>query len=127
LRDTLERALARTPRTDVVFACAPARLAPRPGCATLEVECVAMVPPSLVEYALRAGASGVVVAGCREGDCEYRLGDGWMRARIARVRAPALRRAARDERVRLVFHGSDAAALDAAIDELGSSREIPHA
>lgn len=127
LRESLDHALAAAPSSTIVFACAPARLASRPGCVTLSVECAAMVPPSFIDYALRAGARGVVVAGCREGDCEYRFGDRWARERIARERPPALRRSVRGDRMRVIFHGSDAAALDRTIDELQSLKEIPHA
>ncbi|MGZ5039650.1 MAG: hydrogenase iron-sulfur subunit [Usitatibacter sp.] len=127
VRDALVSALAQAPSSPIVFACAPARLAARPECVTLGVECAAMVPPSFIEYALRAGARGVVVAGCREGDCEFRLGDRWTHDRIARVRQPALRRSVRGDRVRVLFRGSDTAAIALALDELRSLKEIPHA
>jgi coenzyme F420-reducing hydrogenase delta subunit len=50
-----------------------------------------MVPPSFVQYALRRGAARVVFATCSEGDCEHRLGDRWLRERLAGARQPALR------------------------------------
>lgn len=86
LRAELDRALALSPGADVVFACAPMA---RGG--AIEVECAAMVPPAFVQYALRGGASRVVFAACREGDCEHRVGDRWLRERLAGTRAPALR------------------------------------
>ncbi len=64
-----------------------------------------MVPPSFVEYALRAGADGVLVAACREGDCEFRTGDALLQARLDAQRAPALRPTVPRERVRLVPAG----------------------
>ena len=45
--------------------------------------CAAQLPPSFVEYALRAGADGVLVTGCRDGDCTYRLGNRWTAERLA--------------------------------------------
>jgi len=75
-----------------------------------------MVPPSFVEYALRAGADGVLVAACREGDCEFRTGDALVRGRLAAQRAPALRPTVPRDRVRLVPAGrTDLATLRAAL------------
>jgi ferredoxin len=86
LRAELDRALEAGPGAEVVFACAP--MARR---GAIEVECAAMVPPAFVQYALRGGAARVTFATCREGDCEHRLGDRWLRERLAGTRAPALR------------------------------------
>jgi coenzyme F420-reducing hydrogenase delta subunit/ferredoxin len=73
--------------------------------ATVPLLCAAQLPPSFVEYALRAGADGVVVTGCRDGDCTFRLGNRWTRERLAAVREPHLRKSAPNERVRLVWTG----------------------
>lgn len=54
--------------------------------------CAGMLPPSFVEYALRGGADGVVVATCREGGCEFRLGERWTVRRLSGEREPHLRR-----------------------------------
>ena len=59
--------------------------------ATLSLLCAAQLPPSFVDYALRAGADGVLVTGCRDGDCTYRLGNRWVAERLAGTRAPRLR------------------------------------
>ena len=84
--------------------------------AAIEFLCAAMVPPSFVEYALRAGADGVLVAACREGDCEFRTGDALVRGRLAAQRAPALRPTVPRDRVRLVPAGrTDLATLRAAL------------
>lgn len=101
LRAELDRALAADSSPTIVFACAPAiRDASAPP-GTIRVECIAQVPPAFIEYALRAGARQVVLAGCPEDDCEHRLGDRWTRERIARVRAPALRRTVRSDRIHI--------------------------
>jgi ferredoxin/coenzyme F420-reducing hydrogenase delta subunit len=60
--------------------------------------CTAMLPPAFVEYALRLGAAGVLVAGCRGGGCEFRLGQRWTAQRLAGEREPRLRRSVPGER-----------------------------
>jgi coenzyme F420-reducing hydrogenase delta subunit len=78
-----------------------------------------MVPPSFIEYALRAGADGVLVASCRQGDCEFRCGEQILEQRVQGRRAPALRPRVPRERVRLAFTGAfDAWRLHREIEEL---------
>jgi coenzyme F420-reducing hydrogenase delta subunit/ferredoxin len=82
--------------------------------------CAGQLPPSFVEYALRDGAAGVVVAACREGGCAFRLGERWARERLAGEREPRLRddRVPR-ERLELVFAGAgDERGLAAAVQRL---------
>ncbi len=58
----------------------------------LTMPCVAMLPPSFVDFALSRGlADGVVLAGCASGDCNYRLGDTWTSQRLEGQRDPYLR------------------------------------
>jgi coenzyme F420-reducing hydrogenase delta subunit/ferredoxin len=73
-----------------------------PDTATLSLICAGMLPPSFVEYALRSGADGVVVAGCRDGGCEFRLGMEWTRERLTRRREPQLRQLVPLERIEVV-------------------------
>ena len=81
--------------------------------------CTGQLPPSFVEYALRDGAAGVVVATCREGGCEFRLGQRWTAERLAGQREPHLRQHVPAERVELVAAGpGDELLLSAAIDRL---------
>ncbi len=145
LRVELDRALDDAGGMVVVFACAPAGIAPQaqsPRVATIAVECAAMVPPAFVEYALRSGAAGVVIAGCREGDCEYRLGDRWTQERLARSRKPSLRASVPAQRLRVVWCGADRMPLERALAALLAlpaptyrkpparqppSNEVPHA
>ncbi|OIQ92287.1 menaquinol-cytochrome c reductase cytochrome b subunit [mine drainage metagenome] len=61
------------------------------GLARLSLICAGMLPPSFVEYALRGGAAGVLVAGCRVGGCAFRLGNRWTEERLHGVREPRLR------------------------------------
>ena len=65
--------------------------------------CSGMMPPTLVEYALKQGADGVMVTGCRHNDCYYRFGNRWTRLRFEGSRKPILRGRADRRRVRM--HG----------------------
>jgi len=69
----------------------------------IKLICSGMLPPTLVEYALKQGADGVMVTGCRQNDCYYRFGNRWTRMRFAGERKPILR--ARAERDRIRIHG----------------------
>lgn len=64
---------------------------PEDGVLALALPCIAMLPPAFVEYAVRLGARDVLVTGCREGGCEFRLGPQWTQARLNGVREPYLR------------------------------------
>jgi ferredoxin len=61
------------------------------GVVLLALPCIGALPPSFVEYALRDGAAGVLLAGCRSGGCAYRLGERWTAERLAGRREPHLR------------------------------------
>ena len=71
--------------------CTPVSTLAAPDVTTLSLICTGMLPPSFVEYALRGGASGVLVTGCSEGACAYRLGTRWTEERLNRGREPHLR------------------------------------
>jgi coenzyme F420-reducing hydrogenase delta subunit/ferredoxin len=120
---TLDDAGDGVPRV-VVFGCAPEKSGPGPDLqtenpgpgpdfraladahtATLPLVCAAQLPPSFIEYALRAGADAVLVAGCRDGDCAFRLGNRWTEERIAGERAPHLRAHVARERVGIAWVG----------------------
>lgn len=62
--------------------------------------CVAMVPPSLIDFVLSKGlANGVVIAGCNESSCYNRLGIDWTKERFAGARDPYLRKRVPRERL----------------------------
>ncbi len=65
--------------------------------------CSGMLPPTLVEYALKKGADGVMVTGCRHNDCYYRFGNRWLKMRFDGERKPILR--GRADRNRIRVHG----------------------
>lgn len=96
LRQELERGLAKIKGKNgiVVFGCDQgADVARLTGgdIAGLSLICAGMLPPSFVEYALRGGAAGVLITGCRENGCAYRLGNRWTVERLAGTREPHLR------------------------------------
>ena len=67
--------------------------------AVLSLFCTGMIPPTLVEYAQRHGADGVLITGCRTGDCYFRLGNAWLDQRLEGKRKPALRQRAKHDRI----------------------------
>ncbi len=110
LRARLERAVAALegrPKI-VVFGCdwgADVERLRGPGTAAFRLLCTGMLPPSFIEYALRGGADGVLVTGCREGDCAFRLGNRWTEERLRGQREPHLRRNVPAERLRVFWAG----------------------
>ena len=93
--------LAAPPRV-LVFACAHGGGARRDGAVILP--CVAMVPPSLIDFVLsRDLAEGVVLAGCAENACHHRLGIAWTEQRLAGRRDPYLRARVPRERIATVW------------------------
>ena len=72
--------------------------------ATVSLPCIGMLPPAFIDYVLRDSlADGVLVTGCREGDCRYRLGIHWIEQRLARERPPQLRQRVPEERIELCW------------------------
>ncbi len=66
--------------------------------------CVAMVPPSLIDFVLSKGlADGVLVAGCSESTCYNRLGVEWTKQRFAGARDPYLRKRVPRERLATIW------------------------
>jgi ferredoxin/coenzyme F420-reducing hydrogenase delta subunit len=82
----------------LVFACEHGGGAAHPS--GVPLPCVAMAPPSLIDFVLsRSLADGVVIAGCAERSCFNRLGKVWTEQRFARERDPYLRTRVPRERV----------------------------
>jgi ferredoxin/coenzyme F420-reducing hydrogenase delta subunit len=74
------------------------------GAPLVELPCVAMTPPSLIDYALSRGlADGVVIAGCAESTCYNRLGIEWTKQRVAGERDPYLRTRVPRERLAMIW------------------------
>lgn len=79
----------------LVFGCesSGAEFLQNDGAEVVSMPCVGMLPPSFIDLALsRKLADGVMIAGCPENDCYYRLGANWTTARIAGERDPYLRK-----------------------------------
>ena len=71
---------------------------------TVVMPCVAMMPPSLVDFILsRDLADGVVVAGCAESACYNRLGIKWTEQRFGRQRDPYLRARVPRDRIATIW------------------------
>jgi len=77
------------------------------GLAVLELPCVAMAPPSLIDFALaRNHVEGVAIVGCSERSCHNRLGVDWTKQRIAHERDPYLRTRVPRERLATIWASS---------------------
>ena len=106
LREEMERKIAALTGATriVVFGCdcaADTRRLQGSDTAVVSLMCTGLLPPSFVEYALRSGADGVLVTGCREGSCAYRFGTQWTEQRLSGTREPHLRTSVPQERLRI--------------------------
>jgi ferredoxin len=126
LRQRLRKALeaSSTPRPIVIFGCdhgADVTCMQAEDVCAFSLLCTGQLPPSFVEYTLREGAAGVVVAACREGGCEFRFGERWTAERLRGEREPHLRASVDTGRIEFVFAGrGDEAPLARAVDRLRS-------
>jgi ferredoxin/coenzyme F420-reducing hydrogenase delta subunit len=105
LRETTEKVAAGLagPVRILILACKHGAAAgKRSDC--VEMPCVAMAPPSLIDYVIsRKLADGVVIAGCAERSCYNRLGTAWTEQRIAGRRDPYLRSRVPRERLATIW------------------------
>jgi len=112
LRDDLARRTAKLdgPARIVVFGCDHGvRVADieGPGIAAFSLPCIAALPPSFIDYVLsRDLADGVVLTGCREGECYNRFGVMWTKMRLAGERDPYLRKRVPRERLLTYWGGT---------------------
>lgn len=125
LRSRLKAQLARLKGESqiVVFGCdhgPDVRKLQAADTATISLLCVGQLPPAFVEYALRAGAAGVLVAACPDGGCEYRLGTQFTVQRLQGKREPYLRRTVSAREWRVVTAGRHQ--LERVREELDSFR-----
>lgn len=131
LRQALQRRLAAVAGTNpiLVLGCDHgARVAALDAAdvTSLGLICTGMLPPSFIEYALRSGASGVLVTGCRNAGCEFRLGQRWTVERLRGQREPQLRGSVPRERIELAWaDAGDEPRLAAALTRL--RRRLPGA
>jgi coenzyme F420-reducing hydrogenase delta subunit/ferredoxin len=74
-----------------------------PDISIVKLFCIGHLPAAMVDYALKQGADGVMVMGCRPGDCYFRFGNIWLEERLEGKRKPLLRSSV--DRGRLLFDG----------------------
>jgi coenzyme F420-reducing hydrogenase delta subunit/ferredoxin len=75
-----------------------------PDIGVVKLFCIGQLPASMVDYALKNGAAGVLIMSCRPGDCYYRLGNIWLDERLQGTRKPLLRSGV--DRDKMLFFGS---------------------
>ncbi|MCB1663534.1 MAG: cytochrome b N-terminal domain-containing protein [Pseudomonadales bacterium] len=97
----------------IVYACecgAPTQSLQRDNVATISLPCVGQLPPSFVDYIFRNKlADGVMVTGCCEEDCHYRLGNTWLEQRFAAQRFPHLRTSGAKRDLSVIWAGEQGA------------------
>lgn len=74
------------------------------GC--VKLLCIGMLSPAFIEYALREGAGGVVIAGCSGNTCAFRIGNQWAQQRLLGQREPHLRGGRSDGRLCVIWGGA---------------------
>lgn len=75
-----------------------------PDIGIVKLFCIGHLPAAMVDFALKNGAAGVLVLGCRPGDCYYRFGNIWLDERFEGKRKPLLRSSV--DRNKLLFEGA---------------------
>src|SRR4030095_12869806 len=70
-----------------------------PNVEVVKYPCSGMIQPLMVEAAMKAGASGVIICGCQIGDCYYREGNKMIRERLLGERPPGLKKTVDRRRV----------------------------
>lgn len=98
-----------------------------PGVGAVSLPCIAMLPPSFIDYALGAGgADGIVLTGCREGGCYNRFGIAWTGERLAGQRDPYLRKRVERRRIEALWAArTDGAALAADVAAFRARLAVP--
>lgn len=69
----------------------------------LRLPCSGQIQPAMIEAALKNGADGVITTGCRIGDCHYREGNKFLKARLTGERQPKLRATVDRKRLRALW------------------------
>ncbi|HEX6668716.1 MAG TPA: hydrogenase iron-sulfur subunit [Gemmatimonadales bacterium] len=75
------------------------------GCPVLPMQCVGNLHTSVIEYLVRAGAGGVLVAACPLRDCWNREGPRWLEERVYHDREAELKERVDRQRVRIAHAG----------------------
>ena len=81
---------------------------PKSGAGIVTLPCIGHLPPSFIDFLITRGrVDGVLLTGCRQGDCHYRHGIDWTEQRIHGQRDPYLRPRVPRERVAWAWLGVD--------------------
>ncbi|MDH5648746.1 MAG: cytochrome b N-terminal domain-containing protein [Gammaproteobacteria bacterium] len=105
LRNEVLQASETLSGTDRVMAfacseCGKDKLARQPGVAVVPLPCIAMLPPSFIDFVIsKRLADGVFLTGCETANCYHRYGSQWTEERIEGKRDPQLRKRVPRERV----------------------------
>ena len=105
VRERVRAGLSAQPGAQVLFGCdegADVARITAPGVIAVSLPCSAMLPPSFAEFALRYGASRVIIVNCGTSACTYRLGGRWTAERLAGQREPTVRAHVRGPQLQLV-------------------------
>lgn len=72
--------------------------------APVTLTCTGALSPTFVDFAFsRCGVDGIVVTGCRDGECFYRLGVKWTEERLYGYRDPVLRERVQRDRIMIAW------------------------
>ena len=78
------------------------------GVGVMRLPCIGHLPPSFIDFLITRGlVDGVLLTGCRDGDCHHRQGIEWMEQRIGGRRDPYLRGRVPRERLAWTWLGVD--------------------
>lgn len=99
MKSRITKLIAGEKKPILLFACEHAFYTKEDlaGIKSFPLRCLSMVNPGMVTHALNEGAAGVVLVGCKLGDCHYRLGNRWLMERLAGKRGPVLKDGRRDK------------------------------
>ncbi len=75
--------------------------------AVMSLPCIGFLPPSFIDFLIsRNYADGVVLTGCRDGNCHHRFGIDWTEQRLTNQRDPGLRQRVSRERLSRLWYGA---------------------
>jgi len=106
MRGLVDAALVQAPHGIILVGCEHGpniKEVPLTDIATVRLPCVSMLPPAFIDYMISQGAGGVMIAGCPECGCRYRIGVEIMQERLDGRRDPYLRKRVPRERVRTLW------------------------
>ena len=134
ISDLRERSLAAASQIEgdarvLVYACEKSEVESLSSAnvTVVTVPCVGMLPPAFIDFALSRDLSdGVMLAGCAEEACHYRLGNTWTQQRIDGERDPYLRKRVPRERLAVSWLPKKTTQRQRAIDAFVTTlRDLP--